>query len=211
MYNWYAIFGIVFAVIIVHGMNFDFVYGDDVNMTENKLKTLEFSKLNNREILPIQYLDIFQTMADKHSLLLDNKNYTVYSALINLDTSIYDYNGKVSTMSVEPNKNSILIHFYNILQSDSVELRFSNELIPIQNNNFTIYVDGIEKGYSIATQNKDIIINFIIPQGTQQVELTSTENIPEFGSLAGMIIGVSIIGIILISSKFGTHLSQNNS
>jgi len=35
--------------------------------------------------------------------------------------------------------------------------------------------------------------------------------VPEFGSLAGMVVVVSIIGVVIISWRFRIHFSQNNS
>ena len=201
MHNWHIISGIT-VVFLMFMINLNFVFGESFNPIDNKIKTLEFSKSPNIENFPIQYPDISQIMSNQHSFLLNNKNYTVFDILINLDTSIYDHEGKISSMSIGPNKNSILINFDNILQSDSVELRFNNELIPTQNKNFTLIVDGGEKEYSLATQKNDIVINFVIPRGTHQVELIGTRIIPEFGSLAGMIMMISIIGVIIISTRF---------
>ena len=201
MYNWHIISGII-LVIMMSTVNLNFVYGDTISTTKNKIKTLELSNLNENENFLIDYPDIAQIMSNKHSFLLNNKNYTVYDILINLDTSIYDHEGKVSAMSVDPTKNSMEINFDNILQDDSIELRFNSELIPSQNENFMLLIDGTERGYSLTTQKNDIIINFVIPKGTQQVELVGSKIIPEFGPITGLIIAISIISVIMISTRF---------
>lgn len=190
-------------IIILYGISFGFVYGGNHNMVVNKLKTLEFTKLNNAEELPIQYYHISQIMANKYPLIIDNKNYTVFYELSNLNTSGYDYDGKVSTISVVSDK--MLIHLDNILQTDEMAVRFNTEIISAENGNFTLFVDGTEKQYALNTFKQDVVMSFIITKGSHQIEIEGTRVIPEFGLLSGVVSAISIIGVVIISRKFKFH------
>ena len=190
-------------MVIIYDIGFGFVYGDDGHNTAvNKLKTLEFSNLNNVKELQIQYYHVSQIMANKYPIIIDNKNYTVFYELSNLDTSGYDYDGKVSTISVASNKNSMLIQLDNVLQTDEMAVRFNTEIISAENGKFTLLVDGIEKQYALNTFKQDVVISFIITKGSHQIEIEGTRIIPEFGLLSGIISTISIMGVVIISRKF---------
>lgn len=193
---------VVVTIIVIYSISFSFVYGDNHYMLVNKLKTLEFSNLNNAEELPIQYYHVSQIMANKYPLIIDNKNYTVFYELSNLNTSTYDYDGKVLTISVGSDKNSMLIHLDNILQTDEMAIRFNTEIISAENEKFTLFVDGIEKQYALNTFKQDVVMSFIIPKGSHQIEIEGTSIIPEFGLLLGVISAMSMMGVIIISRKF---------
>jgi hypothetical protein len=62
------------------------------------------------------------------------------------------------------------------------------------------YISGDAKENSKTSTERTITIPFIA--GTEQIEIIGTWIVPEFGSLAGMIIAISIIGVIVISTRF---------
>ena len=189
-------------IIILCGISFGFVYGDNHNMVMGKLRTLEFSNLNNVQVLPIQYYHISQIMANKYPIIVDDKNFTVFYELSNLNTSGYDYNGNISNISVISSKNSMLIHIDNILQTDEMSVRFNTEIISAENGKFTLLVDGVEKQYALNTFKQDVVMSFIITKGNHLIEIEGTRLIPEFGLQSGVISAISIMGVVIISRKF---------
>ena len=196
---------VMIVIMMIYGISFGFVYADSNYMTVNKLKTLELLNLNNIEELPIQYYHISQIMANKYPVIIGDKNYTVFYELSNLDTSGYDYDGKVTAISVVPNKNSMSIHLDNILQTDEMAVRFNTEIISAENGNFTLLIDGNEKQYALNTFKQDVVMSFIVTKGNHQIEIEGTRTVPEFGLLSGVVFGMSIIGVVIISRKFKFH------
>ena len=196
---------VMIVIMMIYGISFGFVYADSSDMTVNKLKTLELLNLNNIEELPIQYYHISQIMANKYPVIIGDKNYTVFYELSNLDTSGYDYDGKVTAISVVPNKNSMSIHLDNILQTDEMAVRFNTEIISAENGNFTLLIDGNEKQYALNTFKQDVVMSFIVTKGNHQIEIEGTRTVPEFGLLSGVVFGMSIIGVVIISRKFKFH------
>lgn len=201
MKSQYAVYGII-LIMMICGISIGFVYGDNNNTAMNKLKTLELSNLNNDEVLPIQYYHISQIMANKYPIIIGDQNYTVFYELSNLNTSGYDYDGKVSTISVLSDKNSMLIHLDNILQTDEMSVRFNTEIISAENGKFTLLVDGIEKQYALNTFKQDVVVSFIIDKGSHDIEIKGIRVIPEFGLASGVVTTISIMGVMIISRKF---------
>jgi predicted secreted protein with PEFG-CTERM motif len=66
---------------------------------------------------------------------------------------------------------------------------------------FFVLVDGEEVNFDEITTSTDrtLTINFLA--GTEEIEIIGTFVIPEFGTIAAMILAVAIISIIAISSK----------
>ena len=66
---------------------------------------------------------------------------------------------------------------------------------------FFVLVDGEEVDFEEITTSTDrtLTINFLA--GTEEIEIIGTFVIPEFGTIAAMILAVAIISIIAISSK----------
>ena len=201
MKSQYAVYDII-LIMMICGISIGFVYGDNNNTATNKLKTLELSNLNNDEVLPIQYYHISQIMANKYPIIIGDQNYTVFYELSNLNTSGYDYDGKVSTISVLSDKNSMLIHLDNILQTDEMSVRFNTEIISAENGKFTLLVDGIEKQYAINTFKQDVVVSFIIDKGSHDIEIKGIRVIPEFGLASGVVTTISVMGVMIISRKF---------
>ena len=203
MKSQYAVYDII-LIMMICGISIGFVYGDNNNTATNKLKTLELSNLNN-DVLPIQYYHISQIMANKYPVIIGDQNYTVFYELSNLNTSGYDYDGKVSTISVLSDKNSMLIHLDNILQTDEMSVRFNTEMISAENGKFTLLVDGIEKQYALNTFKQDVVMSFIIDKGSHDIEIEGVRVIPEFGLALGVVTTMSIMGVMIISRKFRIH------
>ena len=69
---------------------------------------------------------------------------------------------------------------------------------------FIILIDGIEVPYeeiSSDAQNRRITIDF--EEADSDIEIIGTFVIPEFGSIAMLVLTASIISIIILSSKLG--------
>jgi predicted secreted protein with PEFG-CTERM motif len=61
-----------------------------------------------------------------------------------------------------------------------------------------VLVDG-EESNDVEIDGNTVTVMF--PAGTEEIEIIGTYVIPEFGTIAAMILAVAIISIIVISSK----------
>ncbi len=66
---------------------------------------------------------------------------------------------------------------------------------------FFVLVDGEEVDFEEITTATDRRLTIEFSAGTEQIEIIGTFVIPEFGTIAAMILAVAIISIVAISAK----------
>jgi len=102
--------------------------------------------------------------------------------------------GIVTGATLNTKDNSIVI---NINAEDDGILTI-NPSKTVQDGIFMVLVDGEEWDDVEIVANK---VTVMFPAGTEQIEIIGTFVIPEFGTIAAMILAVAIISIIAISAK----------
>ena len=107
----------------------------------------------------------------------------------------YDLTGAMITGAiVNPDNNSIL---FNLVDADNGILTVSPST-ETQDGIFMVLVDG-EEANDVIINGNDVTVNF--PAGTDTIEIIGTFVIPEFGTVAMMILIISIVSIIAITGK----------
>jgi predicted secreted protein with PEFG-CTERM motif len=113
-------------------------------------------------------------------------------------------NGKVINAIPDLNAVSLLVYIEST-DDGSITLTIPRSVLDSTINNvddqFFVLVDGEEVDFEEITTSTDrtLTINFLA--GTEEIEIIGTFVIPEFGTIAAMILAVAIISIIAISSK----------
>ncbi len=102
--------------------------------------------------------------------------------------------GIVTSATLNTDDNSIII---NINANDDGTLTVTPSKT-IQKGIFMVLVDGEEWDDIEIVANK---VTIMFPAGAEQIEIIGTYVIPEFGTIAAMILAVAIISIIAISTK----------
>ena len=102
--------------------------------------------------------------------------------------------GTVTSATLNTNDNSIII---NINAEDDGILTVTPSKT-VQDGIFMVLVDGEEWDDVEIVANK---VTIMFPAGAEQIEIIGTFVIPEFGTIAAMILAVAIISIIAISAK----------
>jgi hypothetical protein len=128
--------------------------------------------------------DLAIISGERFTLIINNENYDIYYGIVLGESSQLDYTGKITSMSIIPEKKSLMINFANILQTDNVWIRFPNKVISAENEKFSLIVDGIQKGYELSAHGDETRLGFIIGKDTHQVEIIGNNVIPEFSSNA---------------------------
>ena len=107
----------------------------------------------------------------------------------------YDISGgHVISATINTNDNSVII---NIDADDDGTLTISPST-STQKGIFMVLVDG-EESDDAEINGNTVIVPF--NAGTEQIEIIGTFVIPEFGTIAAMILAVAIISIVAISAK----------
>jgi predicted secreted protein with PEFG-CTERM motif len=102
--------------------------------------------------------------------------------------------GVVTSASINSNDNSIIIR----INADEDGTLTLNPEKSILNGIFMVLVDGEEWDDAEISDN-NVTVNFLA--GAQKIEVIGTFVIPEFGTIAVMILAVAIISIIAVSAK----------
>jgi len=102
--------------------------------------------------------------------------------------------GMVTDAMLNTNENSIVINI-NSEDDGTLTITPSNT---VQEGIFMVLVDGEEWDDVEIVGNK---VTVMFPAGTELIEIIGTFVIPEFGTIAAMILAVAIISIIAISAK----------
>ena len=106
---------------------------------------------------------------------------------------------------VQPESNSLVI-LIDSLDDGSLSIALPRDVIDAKSesgldDSFFILVDGEEALFDETISDTERIISVNFPAGTEQVEIIGTFVIPEFGTIAIMILVVSIVSLIVFSSK----------
>ncbi|MBA4447489.1 MAG: PEFG-CTERM sorting domain-containing protein [Nitrosopumilaceae archaeon] len=102
--------------------------------------------------------------------------------------------GAITSATLNTNDNSIVI---NISSTDDGTLTVTPSKT-VQDGIFMVLVDGEESNDVEIVANK---VTVMFPAGTEQIEIIGTFVVPEFGTIAAMILAVAIISIIAVSAK----------
>ena len=139
--------------------------------------------------------------------VVTNSIITATTIAIQGSTDLISYeiiNGKLINVIPDIDAVSLLVHIESI-DDGSITLTIPRSVLDATINNgddqFFVLVDGEEVDFEeiITATDRTLTINFLA--GTEEIEIIGTFVIPEFGTIAAMILAVAIISIIAISSK----------
>lgn len=145
----------------------------------------------NTKLSVIETTDIFEVDAGSYGTF--DVHYTVRGAT-------------VKSMIVDPEVFALIV-IVETQDDGSITLDLPRESIDAKNDStddsFIILIDGVEVPYKeIVTDVDSRTITIEFEQGDSDIEIIGTSVIPEFGSIATLILIVGIVSIILLSSKY---------
>ena len=70
-----------------------------------------------------------------------------------------------------------------------------------QDDNFFVLIDGEEVEFEETTTDTDRTLTIAFPDGAEEIEIIGTFVVPEFGTIAALILAIAIISIIVVSAK----------
>ena len=121
------------------------------------------------------------------------------------DLILYEItNGKITNVIPDLDAVSLLIDI-EAIDDGSITLTIPRSVLDstINDNDdeFFVLVDGEEVDFEEITTSTDRTLTIEFFAGSEQIEIIGTFVIPEFGTIAAMILAVAIISIIAISAK----------
>jgi predicted secreted protein with PEFG-CTERM motif len=162
-----------------------------------------------------QFLDISQLEAEKESFEFDDVIYTLYYGYHgSLDSSMTDSFGApiVTEMIINQERKSIEVNFEEVPEATDFWVRIPFEVLTAEKEQYQVLVNGEDIGYDLMKMPDGYVVGLIITEDTEHVEIIGTKVIPEFGTIAILVLGVAIVGIIYASrrSSFTTGWTRIN-
>ena len=148
-----------------------------------------------------------EAVAEESEVTIIDSIITATSITIQDSTDLILYeitNGKVINSIPDLDAVSLLLHIEST-DDGSITLTIPRSVLDAtinsEDDQFFVLVDGEEVDFEeIATSTeRTLTINFMA--GTEEIEIIGTFVIPEFGTIAAMILAVAIISIVAISAK----------
>jgi len=112
--------------------------------------------------------------------------------------------GKLLGIIPDVDSNSLIIYI-DATDDGSLTLTIPRSVMDATINggddDFFVLVDGEEVDFDEITTSTDRTLTIAFPAGAEEIEIIGTFVVPEFGTIAAMILAVAIISIIAISAK----------
>ena len=112
--------------------------------------------------------------------------------------------GKVISVMPDVDSNSLIVGI-NANSAGTITLELPRSVLDAKMSNdddeFFVLVDGEEMNFeeSVTKTHRTLTVSF--PAGTEEIEIIGTFVIPEFGTIAAMILAIAIMSIIAVSAK----------
>jgi len=112
--------------------------------------------------------------------------------------------GKLLGISPDVEANSLIISI-DATSNGSLTLTIPRSVLDATINggddDFFILIDGEEVDFDETITSTDRTLTIAFPAGAEEIEIIGTFVVPEFGTIAAMILSIAIISIIAISAK----------
>ena len=167
---------------------------------------IELEKVISEDISEVMSEDISEDLITEDVVITDSIiTSTTFTVQDSIDLISYEItNGKIINVIPDLDAVSLLIDIESI-DAGSITLTIPRSVLDATINDgddeFFVLVDGEEMDFEETTTFADRTLTIEFFPGSEQIEIIGTFVIPEFGTIAAMILAVAIISIIAISSK----------
>ena len=131
----------------------------------------------------------------KHEIKFQGTTYLdIFDVSEKIDYEIF--NASIAKIESNPSTNS-LIFLLNDTNKNAGQLsiKLSDDvIIPFENNDFIVIMDGIDTNYSI----EDDTLNIQFNSNNKKITIVGTYVIPEFYEIAPLVLATSFIGLIVL-------------
>jgi len=138
----------------------------------------------------------------------DESNVTDTTVSVQGSTDLIGYEitgGKLLGIMPDVDANSLIIRI-EATDDGSLTLTIPRSVLDAlfengDDDDFFVLIDGEEVDFDETTTSTDRTLTIAFPAGAEEIEIIGTFVVPEFGTIAAMILAVAIISIIAISAK----------
>lgn len=116
--------------------------------------------------------------------------------------------GTISDISIDTQNTSLIISLQTT-GNGTMTISLPRTLIDARSGTndgqFFVLEDGANTDFQENKTDTDRTLSISFPDGTDKIEIIGTQVVPEFENLVGITITISIIGAIVISTRFRFH------
>jgi len=111
--------------------------------------------------------------------------------------------GVIHHIGANADDDTLLVHLFGADDDGELEITLNSDIItPVDDGTDFVLVNGEEAGFS--QDGNDLTISF--EAGTEKIEIVGSHVVPEFGTIAMIVLAVEIVSIIAITAKTRTAL-----
>ena len=186
--------------------SFEFGVVDMPEIELEKVISEDISEVMSEDISEVMSEDISEDLITEDVVITDSIiTSTTFTVQDSIDLISYEItNGKIINVIPDLDAVSLLIDIESI-DAGSITLTIPRSVLDATINDgddeFFVLVDGEEMDFEETTTFADRTLTIEFFPGSEQIEIIGTFVIPEFGTIAAMILAVAIISIIAISAK----------
>ena len=157
--------------------------------------------------------DIVEDMVETDPIIVDSiVTSTTITVQDSVDLVSYEItNAKLINVIPDMDAVSLLVYI-EAIEDGSITLTIPRSVLDATINDgdddFFVLVDGEEVDFEEITTSTDRTLTIEFQAGSEQIEIIGTFVIPEFGTIAAMILAVAIISIVAISAKSRLGISS---
>ena len=112
--------------------------------------------------------------------------------------------GKLLNIMPDVDANSLIVSI-DATNDGSLTLTIPRSVLDAtmngEDDDFFVLIDGEEVDFDETASSTDRTLTIAFPAGAEEIEIIGTFVVPEFGTIAAMILAVAIISIIAVSAK----------
>ena len=112
--------------------------------------------------------------------------------------------GKLLSIMPDVDANSLIVSI-DAASDGSLTLTIPRSVLDAtmsgEDDDFFVLIDGEEVDFDETVSSTDRTLTIAFPVGAEEIEIIGTFVVPEFGTIAAMILAVAIISIIAVSAK----------
>ena len=137
----------------------------------------------------------------------DSSNVTDKTVAIEGSNDLIGYTitgGKLLSIMPDVEANSLMVYI-DAINDGSLTLTIPRSVLDAtmngEDDDFFVLIDGEEVDFDETTLAMNRVLTIAFPAGSEEIEIIGTFVVPEFGTIAAMILAVAIISIIAVSAK----------
>ena len=112
--------------------------------------------------------------------------------------------GQVTSMTADGSQNSVIVEI-DSTDDGQITITLPRDVVDAtvgdEDDEFFVLVDNEEVTFEETKTSTDRTLTVEFPAGAETIEIIGTFAIPEFGTIAAMILGIAIVSIIAITAK----------